>query len=196
MVMNPVRLDELRRRARDGELSEADALELRAAADRVLVGDGGRWMFLRWGEVRLSVVYPVLLAGPESGNAFALMHACALALTKEGQRVPVSMSEFGRRLGFSRPALSRAVTSLIALEVLQFPVRVGRSQTFEMDARLVTHMEEADRKAAAASQAARRELAKRAELVAEKATKRKRAELRVVTPDEGFTEDDRQPELL
>lgn len=176
-------------KARAGTLTADEAVEGRAYFAGEAPGDfdeGERFMFLRWGERRLGELHRVLLAAPESGNLFAVMTACALSLSKNGQRITLPMSDIGRRLNLRSSQLSRAVAALCELDILQFPEPSGRSQTFEMDARLVTRMDETGRKAAAASQAARR-----------RAAAAGRVPLRVVGADDsGAIDDERQPALV
>lgn len=148
---------------------------------------GDRFMFLRWGERRLMRLHTSLLVAPESGNLFAVMTACALSLRKDSQRMSVSAAEIGRRLNLKSSQLSRAVAALRSFDVLMFPEAAGKSQTFEMDARLVTRMDEIGRKAVAASQEARRRVAAGAGVVP----------LRVVAgEDAGPIDDERQPALV
>lgn len=176
-------------KARAGLLTADEAIEGRALFSGDAASDfdqGDRFMFLRWGERRLGQLHRVLLASPESGNLFAVMTACALALSKDGQRMTQPMAEVGRRLNLRSSQLSRAVNALVALDVLVLPEPAGRSQTFELDARLVTRMDEPGRKAAAAAQEARRRVAARGGVVP----------LRVVATDGGAIEDERQPELI
>lgn len=177
-------------RAKSGEASPDEWDEMAAYVAHRRDGaheEGDTFMFLRWGERRLMRLHTALLVAPESGNLFAVMTACALSLKKESQRMSVSMAEIGRRLNLKPAQLSRAVAALQSFEVLQFPEAAGRSRTFELDARLVTRMREDGRKAAAASQEARRRVAAGAGVVP----------LRVVrSEDAGPIEDERQPALV
>lgn len=177
-------------RAKSGDASPDEWDEMASLVAHRRAGaheEGERFMFLRWGERRLQNLHTALLVAPESGNLFAVMTACALSLRKDSQRISVPMSEIGRRLNLKPAQLSRAVTALQGFDVLQFPEAAGRSRTFELDARLVTRMDEPGRKAAAASQDARRRAAAGAGVV----------KLRVVGGDDaGPIEDDRQPALV
>lgn len=152
-------------------------------------------MFIRWGEKRMAKVYPALLMAPESGNAFALMTAAALSMDRSGQRTGVTMAALGRQLGLAPSQLSRAVSTLVELEVFVAPEVAGKSRTYELDARLVTRMDEPGRKAAAA----RQELLRRAARVkaeGEAEAGKRVASVRVVSGEDGPIADDRQPALV
>lgn len=176
-------------KARAGTLTPDERLEGRAIfSPEAEADEGDVFMFLRWGIRRMQALYPELLVEPESGNVLGLMTACALTLTKHDQRMRKTMSEVARSLNLSGAAQSRATRVLQAHGVLILPERAGFSRTFELDANLVTMLKEPDRKAAAASQAAR------LRVQAAQAAGRPRDALGVI--DGGRVDDPRQPSLV
>lgn len=137
--------------------------------DAALEAHGGRWLF----------------------HAHVLRRTL-WSLPLDGQRMKLTQDEFGLREGIAPSEVSRAFKALFRVGALLLPRRVGKSQSWEVDARFASRLNDADRETAIERQA--REVAEAHAAAARRAPVKLR-DLGPI-PDTGLVEDERQPSLV